>query len=109
EMKKILISEWVPEKCLAPYKEKYDFTLPDKEKRAFSYNEVYEMIDDYDAYFILDNEGDRKIIDKAKNMKVIANFGVGYNNIDWKYATEIGLPVVNTPTTVTESTAEHAV
>ena len=37
-------------------------------------------------------------IDKAKNLKVIANFGVGYDNIDWKYATQVGLPVVNTPT-----------
>ena len=108
-MKKILISEWVPEKCLAPYKEDYDFTCPSREKHAFSYDEVYEMIEDYDAYFILDNEGDKKVIDRAKNLKVIANFGVGYNNIDWKYATEVGLPVVNTPTTVTEATAEHAV
>lgn len=108
-MKKILISEWVPEECLAPYKEDYDFTCPSREKHAFSYDEVYEMIEDYDAYFILDNEGDKKVIDRAKNLKVIANFGVGYNNIDWKYATEVGLPVVNTPTTVTEATAEHAV
>ncbi len=108
-MKKILISEWVPEECLAPYKGKYEFTLPSKEKRAFTYDEAYKMIPAYDAYFILDNDGDRKIIDQAKNLKVIANFGVGYNNIDWKYATEVGLPVVNTPTTVTEATAEHAV
>ena len=89
-MMKILISEWVPEACLAPYKGRYEFTYPDKEKGAFSYAEVYDMIEDYDAYFILDNEGDKKIIDKAKNLKVIANFGVGYNNIDWQYATEVG-------------------
>ena len=108
-MKKILISEWVPQECLAPYEGKYEFTCPTREKRAFSYDEVYEMIEAYDAYLILDNDGDKKMIDRAKNLKVIANFGVGYNNIDWKYATQVGLPVVNTPTTVTEATAEHAV
>lgn len=108
-MKKILISEWVPGECLAPYEGKYQFTLPSREKHAFTYEEVYDMVADYDAYFILDNEGDRKMIDKAVNLKVIANFGVGYNNIDWQYATQVGLPVVNTPTTVTEATAEHAV
>lgn len=107
-MKKILISEWVPEQCLEGYKDRYEFTLPSKEKHAFSYEEAYNMIEDYDGYFILDNDGDQKIIDKAKNLKVIANFGVGYNNIDWEYATKVGLPVVNTPTTVTEATAEHA-
>ena len=69
-MKKILMSEWVPEKCLAPYKEDYDFTCPSREKHAFSYDEIYEMIEDYDAYFILDNEGDKKVIDRAKNLKV---------------------------------------
>ena len=57
-MKKILISEWVPEECLAPYKEDYDFTCPSREKHAFSYDEVYEMIDYYDDYFLMDNEGE---------------------------------------------------
>ncbi len=107
-MMKILVSEWVPEECLKPYEGEFEFTVPSREKHAFTYDEAYDMIEDYDGYFILDNDGDKKIIDKAKNLKVIANFGVGYNNIDWKYATEVGLPVVNTPTTVTESTAEHA-
>lgn len=107
-MKKILISEWVPEECLKPYEGEFEFTVPSAEKHAFTYEEAYNMVEDYDGYFILDNDGDQKIIDKAKNLKVIANFGVGYDNIDWKYATHVGLPVVNTPTQVTEATAEHA-
>ena len=96
-MKKILISEWVPEECLKPYEGEFEFTVPSAEKHAFTYEEAYNMVEDYDGYFILDNDGDQKIIDKAKNLKVIANFGVGYDNIDWKYATQ-----------VTEATAEHA-
>lgn len=106
-MQKILISEWVPDECLAPYKGEFEFTLPTREQRAFSYDEVLVQIADFDGYLILDNDGDRRLIDAAKNLKVIANFGVGYNNIDWEYATSVGLPVVNTPTQVTESTAEH--
>ena len=107
-MQKILISEWVPAECLAPYEGKFSFTVPSAEKHAFSYDELLEQIPEYDGCLILDNNGDRRLIDAAKNLKVIANFGVGYDNIDWKYATEIGLPVVNTPTQVTEATAEHA-
>ena len=106
-MKKILISEWVPEDCLSPYKEQFEFELPSKEKHMFSYDELLTKAADVDALFILDNDGDKQLIDAAKNLKVIANFGVGYDNIDWKYATTIGLPVVNTPTQVTEATAEH--
>lgn len=108
-MKKILISQWVPAEWIAMYDGIYEIVTPSMEKRAYSYEEVYDMIEDYDAYFIMGNTGDKSLIDKAKKLKVIANFGVGYNNIDWNYATKVGLPVVNTPTTVTEATAEHAV
>ncbi len=106
-MKKILISEWVPEECLLPYEKTFSFTLPSKEKHAFSYEELLRQIPEYDGCLILDNEGDRALLDAGKKLKVIANFGVGYDNIDWQYATQIGLPVVNTPTQVTEATAEH--
>lgn len=106
-MKKIIISEWVPEKCLEPYRGEFEFTLPDEKKHAFTYEELLAQIPVCDGCLILDNDGDRRLIDAAKNLKVIANFGVGYDNIDWKYATEKGLPVVNTPTQVTEATAEH--
>lgn len=106
-MQKILISEWVPAQCLVPYEGKFSFTLPSAEKHAFSYEELLEQIPDYDGCLILDNDGDRRLLDAGKKLKVIANFGVGYDNIDWNYATQIGLPVVNTPTQVTEATAEH--
>lgn len=107
-MNKILISEWVPSQCLAPYEDRFSFTVPSQEKKAFSYEELLEQIGAYEGCLILDNDGDRRLLDAGKKLKVIANFGVGYDNIDWKYATQIGLPVVNTPTQVTEATAEHA-
>ena len=108
-MKRILISEWVPEECLRPYAGEFDFTMPDHEKYAFTHKELCDMVGDYDALFIRKNKGDKELINQGKRLKVLANFGVGYNNIDWKYATEVGLPVVNTPSSVTEATAEHAV
>lgn len=108
-MKKILISEWVPEECLLVYQDRYKFTVPTKEKRAFSYGELYKMINDYDGCLILDTDVDKNLIDQASNLKVLGNFGAGYNNIDWKYATAVFLPVVNTPTAAREATAEHAI
>lgn len=108
-MDKILISEWVPEPCVKPYEKEFYFTYPSIGKRAFSHEELLELIGDYDGCLILDNIGDRKLIDAGNRLQVIANFGVGYDNIDVKYATQTGLPVVNTPTQVTEATAEHTV
>lgn len=40
--------------------------------------------------------------------RLIANFGVGYNNIDVEAATQAGIAVTNTPGVLTEATAEIA-
>jgi len=42
------------------------------------------------------------------NLRGIANYGVGYNNIDIRTATELGIPVTNTPGVLTETTADLA-
>jgi glyoxylate reductase len=42
------------------------------------------------------------------NLCGVANFGVGYNNINVAYATERGIPVTNTPKVLTETTADLA-
>ena len=76
-MKKILISEWVPEECLKPYEGEFEFTVPSAEKHAFTYEEAYNMVEDYDGYFILDNDGDQKIIDKAKNLLRFSEYSIG--------------------------------
>jgi len=51
---------------------------------------------------------DRSLIEKGDQLKIIANFGVGFNNIDVAAATERGIMVTNTPQTVIEPTAELA-
>ncbi len=49
---------------------------------------------------------DGELIDAAPALRVIANYGVGYNNIDVEAATARGLPVTNTPEVLTETTAD---
>lgn len=49
-----------------------------------------------------------EILDCAKSLKLIANFGVGYDNIDVDYASKKGIVVTNTPQSVLEPTAETA-
>jgi glyoxylate reductase len=54
----------------------------------------------------LSDKIDREIIDLGKNLKIIANYAVGYNNIDVKYALEKGIAVTNTPDILTNATAD---
>jgi lactate dehydrogenase-like 2-hydroxyacid dehydrogenase len=42
------------------------------------------------------------------DLKGVANYGVGYDNIDVSLATELGIPVTNTPGVLTETTADLA-
>ena len=51
---------------------------------------------------------DRKLIDSCPDLRVVANAGVGYENIDVEYATEKGIYVTNTPDVLTETTADLA-
>ncbi len=49
---------------------------------------------------------DDELLKKAPHLKMIANFGVGYNNIDLEAATKRGIPVSNTPDVLTDATAD---
>jgi len=48
------------------------------------------------------------IIDSMNNCKVIANYAVGFNNIDIVYARQKGIIVTNTPDVLTDATADLA-
>lgn len=51
---------------------------------------------------------DRETIDAAPQLKLIANFGAGVNNIDVDYARRKGIDVTNTPRVSSTATAEIA-
>lgn len=57
---------------------------------------------------LLTDTVDKEVIDAAgDNMKVIANYAVGFNNIDVESAKERNIIVTNTPGVLTETVAEH--
>src|SRR6202047_3721732 len=50
-----------------------------------------------------------KILEKAKNLKVIGRAGIGVDNVDITAATAKGIIVMNTPFGNSITTAEHAI
>lgn len=56
----------------------------------------------------LSTQVDKDVIDAAPNLKLIANFGAGVNNIDTAYARQKGVDVTNTPAVSSPATAEIA-
>ena len=49
---------------------------------------------------------DRQVIEQGDALRVIANVGVGYNNIDVDAARERGIVVTNTPDVLSRATAD---
>lgn len=58
---------------------------------------------------LLTDPMDAEVLQAAgKNLKVISNHAVGYDNIDIAAATRLGIPVGNTPGILTDATADFA-
>ncbi|MGQ9608931.1 MAG: 2-hydroxyacid dehydrogenase [bacterium] len=58
---------------------------------------------------LLTEKIDKEIIEAGSpNLKIIANYAVGYDNIDVASATEYGVYVTNTPGVLTDTTADMA-
>ncbi len=105
-MKKILVTYQIPRSGLAELFEKFEVSYPDKP--ALSRAEVLAAIPAYDALIPPGVQVDRALLDAAANLKLISNYGAGYDNIDVDYCTAKGILVTNIPEAVTESTAEVA-
>ena len=106
-MKKILVTFDMFREGFTELESKYEVVFPDG--RDFTYDEVSEMIPDYDVLCsMFDFPVDKALIDRATNLQLVANYAVGYNNIDVAYALSKGLTVANTPDPVTAPTANLA-
>jgi glyoxylate reductase len=55
---------------------------------------------------LLTEKIDNEVIDQMTTCRIIANYAVGYNNIDINYAKKKKIIVTNTPDVLTESTAD---
>ncbi|MGH7256422.1 MAG: 2-hydroxyacid dehydrogenase [Nitrospirales bacterium] len=49
---------------------------------------------------------DREVLDAASRLRIVANYAVGFNNIDLETAKARGVAVTNTPDVLTEATAD---
>lgn len=108
-MKKILITMRVPKDTLDMLSK--NFELDYNDSLEFLPKDVLkEKVKNADAALIpLSEKWDKEIIDSAKNLKIIANFGAGYDNIDIEAASKKGIIVTNAPAKgSTNATAEIA-
>jgi glyoxylate reductase len=51
---------------------------------------------------------DREALEAGRGLRGVANYAVGFNNVEVAAATELGIPVTNTPGVLTDTTADLA-
>lgn len=102
---KILVTYDIPREPFKNLPTDWEITFPEGEK--LTKEEIIRMLPEYDILLaIFSRPIDKEIIDAGKKLKLISNYGVGYNNIDIQYARKKGITVCNTPESVCNPTAE---
>lgn len=87
-----------------------EVVIPPLEGQQFSASEMAGHIVGVDAVIAGDDTIDAKVLDVAKSngLKAVIKWGIGTDGIDKRYATEIGMPVYNTPGVFGEEVADLA-
>ncbi len=75
---------------------------------AFTMEELEALIPRADAV-IAGGKLPGNVIRAGKKLRIIANYGAGYDSVDIAAAAACGVPVTNIPETVTDATAELAI
>jgi len=105
---KVFLTRKIPQEAI-DYMLSKDLDIEmNEEDRVLTKEEILARIKGKDALIcLLTDTIDGEIMDAAgKQLKIIANYAVGYNNIDIAAATERNIPVTNTPGVLTETTAD---
>lgn len=106
-IRKILFQFRIPMEEFSILPADYEIMVPQED--FFPADEFHQLLGDAEVLVsVFGQKVTRQMIDNAPGLKLIANYGVGFDNIDIAYATEKGIVVTNTPDPVTEPTAELA-
>jgi glyoxylate reductase len=70
-------------------------------------DDVIAILSEADAAItLLSDPLTRRVLASNPNLRMIANYAVGYNNVDIAAARELGITITNTPGVLTEATAD---
>lgn len=105
---KIYVTRRLPEPALDRLREVFAMEI-NPDDRVLTKDEIIKNTRGRDALLcLLTDTIDADIMDAEKNLRVLSNYAVGYNNIDVAAATARKLPVTNTPGVLTETSADLA-
>ncbi len=105
-MDKVVITRKIPENGIELLKGEFELVI-NEESRNLKKDEIMELSKDaFGIISMVSDKIDSEVIENCSNLKIIANYGVGINNVDIEAATSNGIFFTNTPDVLTQATAE---
>ena len=106
---KVLVTRKWPKKVEEELQLNYEATLNESDT-PLSEKELTEAMQNHDALLptVTDKISDTILSTENKKVKIVGNFGVGFNNIDIDSAKKNNVVVTNTPEVLTDCTADIA-
>lgn len=103
--KKVVLTQIYQDAAIDRLKSEYQLIIAEQEPRNLA--EVLEEHRDTEALIsFLSDDINRDIISRLPDLTIIANYAVGYNNIDYETAIRRGIYVTHTPDILTNATAD---
>lgn len=107
-MHKVLVTSPLPGKGLERLEAHCDVTVLSPDELVTEELLKQKVADKHGVISLLSDPFTAEVIAAAPNLKAIANYAVGFNNIDVAAATKQGVLVTNTPDVLTETSADLA-
>ena len=103
---KILVARAIFPEALAKLEQSFEVRSNQSDK-IMSPEELKEALSEVEGALVAGSERiDAQALSLAKNLKVVANISVGYNNFDVPAITAAGVMATNTPDVLTDTTAD---
>ena len=103
---RVFVTSLINQHYLSKLKEHMEVEL-NPMNRQLTQSEIMQFAKDKDALLCtVSDEINSEVMDACPRLKIISNYGVGYNNIDLEAATSSGVIVTNTPGVLTDATAD---
>ena len=105
----VYVTRRIPDESIRMLEDACDVVDVNPHDRALTRTEFLEAVQGRDGLLCLLTETvDDEVLDAAAGVKGVANYAVGFNNIDVDACTRRGIPVSNTPDVLTDTTADLA-
>ena len=109
-MKKLVLSHNIPEEYYREYVKDMQVAVPKEPLTCWTKEEAKEVIKDADIFICYhDFKMDQELIDCGEKLAIIGNVGSGYDNVNWQYAKEKGIHVLNAPRYLIDATSEMTI